>query len=310
MVLNGRLGQYELTQAKGPKGKFGGIWQGKRVADGLLVTAKNLSQDPKGDAVRQVVLSLEHPNIAQSLEVIDVDGNLYLVRAFVEGTSLKTIAQKYSLHKHLSPSFYIEMAIHLLLGLEYLHSKGLVHRDIKPSNIIVKHLPKAHPGTWKPSDVVLIDLELACLYPVHSNTRSPFSMVYSAPEQLLNHNHLVAPSSDLFALTVVLYELMSGTAPWADCNAELLMNLQLTYPLKKPRHVDDALFAIMARAGYKEPFPLPPRRLAPHVVESILAKGVQNRLASAADYRKLLQDYLAGSPKLDRPNWFERFLWG
>jgi serine/threonine protein kinase len=312
LLLNGRFGQYELSQPKGPKGKFGGVWLGKRLGDGLLVTAKKLPQNPFPDEAKlqQVVLSLMHPNLAQSIEVVRHLEDDYLIRTFVEGTSLKIIAKKYSLHKHLAPSFYIEMAIHLLKGLEHLHLNGVVHRDVKPSNIIIKHPPKAHPNTWQPTDVVLIDFELACQFPVVSRTRSPFSMVYSAPEQLLNHNHLVGPWSDVFALTVMLYELMSGTAPWVDCNAEILMNLQLTYPLKKPRHVDDALFAIMAQAGYKEPFPLPPRRLAPQVVEQILLAGTQKRLSSAAEYRQQLEGYLAGSPKLERPNWFERFLWG
>lgn len=313
LTLEGKLGTYHLTPNQQPKGKFGGILLGERLEDGLRITAKKLPKTVSDDeqALRQTIVALQHPNLAPSIETIGHNNDTYLIRPYIEGSSFKTIFKKHSLHKHLEPSFFIEATIHLLNGLEYLHNNNLVHRDIKPANIILRHDKKCRPKDWRPSDVVLIDFEQACHFPVESPSRSPFALVYSPPEQLLNHNELVCPQSDFFALGVTMYEVLAGSPPWVDCNAEILLNLQLTYPMKRPSGIDERLFPILERAAYKERFNLPPRRLAPEVVESILKKGIEQRYANAVDFRQALVDYKRSMPVPIRKanwlvNWFNR----
>lgn len=307
LLLKGQKGTYKLSASDSTKGKFGGILRGERVEDRLAVSAKKLSNSSTDTLLRQKIDQLNHPGLTPTLETIHHQGDTYLIRHFVEGTCFKTILKKHAIHKHLEPSFYAQATINLLRTLEYIHSQGIIHRDIKPSNIIVPHGPKQHPRTWSPAEVVLIDLEQACAFPSHEHARSPFALVYSPPEQLLNHQELVCPASDLFALAVTLFELLAGSAPWVDCNAELLLHLQLTYPMKQRPGIDQPLFEILAKAAYKEPFKLPPRRLANDVIVEILKKGIAMRYQSANEMRVALEDYLVANPSMAKRSLWDKW---
>ncbi|MFT3740030.1 MAG: protein kinase [Breznakibacter sp.] len=307
LTVTGLEGTYRLTPQDAPKGKFGGILRGERIHDGLAVSAKKLPQAtvPDQQSARQKVGHLDHHGITPTIETVEYQGDSYLIRPYIEGTCFKTILKKHAIRKHLEPLFFVKAAVSLLKTLEHVHSKGLVHRDIKPSNLILKHTPQQHPCTWNPSNIVLIDFEQACVYPAAEPSRAPFALVYSPPEQLLNHNELVCPASDLFALSVTLFELLSGSAPWVDCNAEVLMHLQLTYPMRHRPGIDEPLFEILAKAAYKEPFKLPPRRLADEVIVEILGQGIAKRYQSALDMRIELENYLNANPEIPKHN-----LWG
>lgn len=106
---------------------------------------------------------------------------------------------------------------------------------------------------------------------------------------LLKKNSLVCPASDLFALSITLFQLINGRAPYTDCNPEILVNLQLTYPMKQPPRMTDQLFAVLAKAAYKASFRLPPRRLGPEETEQTLQRGIQGRYQSANEMLADLQ---------------------
>lgn len=308
LVLTGASGQYQIDDSQPQKGKFGGFMAGFRSADQLKVAAKRIALPKSTDDQKKLdaILQLQHKALSPTIDIIPAGDVAYVIRPFLEGTSFKTVIKKSSIRKQLGADFFVKATIHLLNGLQQLHENRLIHRDIKPSNIIICHPPGQSPKHWQPENVVLIDFEQACLYPIENRVRTPFALVYSPPEQLLNHNWLVCPSSDLFALTITLYELLAGSAPWVDCNAEILMNLQLTYPMKRPSGIDEQLFEILAKAGYKEPFPLPPKRLAPEVIEGILKKGVAKRYTSVNELTADLQNYLKSHPQKIKQNWWQR----
>jgi len=299
LVLTGASGQYQIDDSQPQKGKFGGFMPGIRQSDQLKVAAKRIALPQSADDQKKlaIIRQLQHKALAPTIDIILAGDVAYVIRPFLEGTSFKTVIKKSSIRKHLGTDFFVKATVYLLNGLQLLHENGLIHRDIKPSNIIICHPPGQSPKHWQPENVVLIDFEQACLYPITNRARSPFALVYSPPEQLLNHNWLVCPSSDLFSLTITLYELLAGSAPWVDCNAEILMNLQLTYPMKRPSGIDEQLFEILAKAGYKEPFPLPPKRLAPEVIEDILKKGVAKRYSSTNEIITDLENYLKQHPQ-------------
>lgn len=310
LILHGQTGTYHLELRNAKPGKFGGVMTGVRLEDHLSVSGKLIpfpDQAEEQERVRRI-LNLNHPNLARTIEVIAFEDKHYLVREYYEGDSLKTILSKGKYHKHLPADFYLKATCSLLQGLEVMHQHGIVHRDIKPSNIIVRHGAKSHPSTWNPADVLLTDFEQSIQFPTLSRNRSPFALVYSPPEQLLNHTWLASPEGDLFSLSVTLYEMLMGSAPWVDCNAEILLNLQLTYPMKKPATMREPLFNILAKAAYKEPFPLPPKRLSGDVIETILQKGISRRYQSAMAMHDDLLNYLTQYPTPLRKS-FWRF-WG
>jgi serine/threonine protein kinase len=308
LVLTSALGHYQLDDNQPQKGKFGGFMPGIRQNDHLKVAAKRIAPTNNAEELRKldIIQQLRHKTLAPTIDVIHNSDAVYLIRPFIEGTSFKAILKKSGIRKQLGASFMVKAMVHLLNGLQLMHDNGLIHRDIKPSNIIIGHPSGQSPKYWQPENVVLIDFEQACLYPIANRARSPFALVYSPPEQLLNHNWLVSPQSDLFALTITMFEMLTGSAPWVDCNAEILMNLQLTYPMKRPSGIDEPLFEILAKAGYKEPFPLPPKRLAPEVIEDILKRGIAKRYTSAKEMITDLQNYLLQHPQHDHRSLWQR----
>jgi len=307
IILHGYTGTYILTQKQGTNGKFGGIHRGHRQEDQLEISAKKLKSG-NNDQLRMIrkLIATNHPALASTLEIIDYRGNSYVIRKYYPGTDLKTILTKKSIYRRVNSSFFVEMAIHLLDGLATLHRHGIVHRDIKPANIIIPHNENEPPNSWKGIQAILIDFEQASLLPCPVS-KIPFALIYSPPEQLLNKGHLTNPTSDLFALGITLYETIAGKPPYQDCNAEILLNLQLSYPVQKPPRMHEPFFSILEKATYKEPFPKPPRLLSSEKIEFIMRKGIQNRYQKAENMKEDLQEYLE-THVLQKPiPWYKRF---
>ena len=293
--IQGANATYRITKDQPhKKGKFGGITIYQSIEDNSLVSVKKIS---KSDFLDRIDLKdIIHPNLSETIEYVENNEGLFLIRRYYHGTDLKTIIKKRIKYNKLDSSFFIKAFAHILNGLSILHQHHIIHRDIKPSNIIFKHAPNASVKIWRPEDVILTDFEQAAIYPIKNRIRIPFALIYSPPEQLLNHNKLVSPASDLFALAISLYEAVAKKPPYEDCNAEILLNLQLTYPLKKPTKMDESLFEILKKAAYKEPFPLPPKRLAPNVITEILERGISKRYKKSEEFRTALNEYLKKLP--------------
>lgn len=300
--LTGHQGTYTLDQ------EFQNIWIGKRNKDNLKVIAKKLKQ--KGETFHQTfehVSKINHPAIAETIELIETKDGTYLIREYYEGTTLKHALDKKSIYRKLNERFFIQLIIELLKGLDLLHQNNILHLDIKPANILIKHNPEEDPKEWKPENVVLLDFEQSLLFPISKNQRNRFTLVYSPPEQLLNRLHLLNPSSDLSAIGIILYEVISGSAPYVDCNAEILVNLQLTYPLKKKPSMRDDFFAIIQKAANKASFPKPPRLLDNVTIESLLKQGIDGRYQNCNDLLKALAEYYTLIED-ERPSWWKLLL--
>lgn len=304
LTLNSASGTYTLNGTMGRRGKFGGVMTG-HDATGRPVTVKALERYNEGLInVLDRVRTLNRPDVAGIIDVFTgSDGRLYIVRELIEGTDLKTIFANKKVYGHIDENNYVKMGIAVLGALEVLHALGVVHRDIKPSNIVLRHQPDADITKCDFSNVAIIDFEQAMTLPYDGTARTQFALIYSPPEMLLKHNELVGPGADLFALATTIYHLVMGKTPYTDCNPEVLINLQLTYPMKKPGRMTDSLFAVLSRAAYKQPFRLPPRRLSPDEITDTLRKGVEGRYASATD---MLADLRQVTSALKPANWFER----
>lgn len=310
LIIEGNTGTYKLETSGQKAGKFGKVMIGKRDEDQLHVIGKLIPPPTTTDEKKRLetIINIKHQNLAQTIEIIEHQEQFYLIREYYEGSSLKHIISKSNLRSKLSAKFFLKASCFLLEGLHDFHQNNLIHRDIKPSNIILRHTPDSNPMEWNPADVVLTDFEQSAIFPVNNRNRSPFALIYSPPEQLLNHNWLTCPATDLFSLAVSIYEMLSGKAPWVDCNAEILLNLQLTYPIKRPSGISEELFKVIAKAAYKESFPLPPKRLAPEVIESILIKGIDHRYQSALDMKSDLEHNIDTLQTITKHSIWDRLL--
>ncbi len=305
ILIKGDTANFLLNQESAKKGRFGTIWQGIRESDQLPVAIKSLKLiHPQATSVLSLLKQINHPCIAPVIDYFIRNHELFVVRPYFAGTDLKTILKNPSIQRKIEGLNYIKMTKALLPALDLIHNHNIVHRDIKPSNILILHSQEQEPETWDFSKVMLIDFEQSTNFPDNSGIRAPFALIYSPPEMLLKYNYLINPSSDLFSLAITLYHLIANKPPYTDCNAEILINLQLTYPMKPTTAMDDLFFSVIAKAAYKEPFPLPPRRMNPPDIERILKLSMEKRYQSA---QAMLEDIdTISAVYKSRPAWYKR----
>jgi serine/threonine protein kinase len=226
-----------------------------------------------------------------------------IIRDYIEGSDIKSILNKPIKYAQIPKSFFTKAFIEVFNAINLLHKNGIIHGDIKPSNILIKHPTHKNIKYWKPSNIALIDFERALLSnPPSENTYHGFSMIYSPPEQILRYPQLLNPTIDIFATCVSLLETLTNKKPLYDCNAEILINLQLTYPIPKPQKMDTTLFEIIKKGFYKEKFPLPPNRLTNNKVIEILKQGIKNRYQDASEIKDDLEKWLQNTP-IKKKHW-------
>ena len=210
------IGRYAITGTLG-EGGMGIVYAardeqlGRSVAIKMLrATAEPAARDRLFREARSAA-SLNHPSICQLYEIGEQDGELFLAMELLQGESLATRL----VHGALPLGEAVSVALGVLHGLEALHRQGLVHRDLKPSNIFLT-----------PHGVKLLDFGLttAVQDPVSDATATRLTQAgtvvgtpqYAAPEQLQRGD--VDTRTDLFAVGVVLYEMLAGRPPFAGAS--------------------------------------------------------------------------------------------
>lgn len=181
----------------------------------------------------RAVSGLRHPNIVQVFDFDVQDDLYYMVLELLEGDSLRARLSDYRGRGQRMPlPEVLRITTDVLSGLDYAHSAGVIHRDIKPANILLT----------KTGQAVLTDFGIAQMIGVAPVTVSGALMgtlSYMAPEQGLEGR--ADARSDIYALGIVLYEMLTGCTPFdADTPLAILMKHRHD-PLPLPRQVDPSL---------------------------------------------------------------------
>ncbi len=153
---------------------------------------------------------LSHPNIITIYDVCREKDVTYIVMQFVEGQSLQGLIDS---GKTFSPQEIIELMKPLCECLDYAHASGIVHRDIKPGNILIDKSGKPYLA-----DFGVARIETSTL--TQSGT-TVGTLSYMSPEQVKGQT--VDSRSDIFALGVILYELLAGKKPFAGDNLSTIV---------------------------------------------------------------------------------------
>ncbi|HEX4584740.1 MAG TPA: protein kinase [Burkholderiaceae bacterium] len=301
-----RIGPYQLVRELG-LGGMAVVWLAQR-ADGAfrrevalkLPLLSHLRRDlaERFARERDILAQLEHPNIARLYDAgLAANGLPYLAMEYVEGQPLTTWcdAQRYSLRERL------KLFLQVLDAVQYAHGCQVVHRDLKPSNILVT----------QSGQVRLLDFGVAKLLADGAEAdRTDLTRVYgrvltpdySSPEQLMSEP--VGPASDIYALGVVLYELLVGNRPYHIKSEPSSLPLELAIRaahVRKPSAQVHAS-AAAARSSNQESLMRALRGDLDAIVLKAAAREPQDRYPSASAFADDLQRYLSGDPVEARPN--------
>ena len=207
----------------------------------------------------RAVGKLQHPNIVSVYDAGIGDHQTYIVMEYIEAQSLATLLKN---KERFSVQKVIDIVFKCCKALEYAHSKNVIHRDIKPGNILL-----TDDGTVK-----IVDFGVAKIRDKFDTVSTGIfgSPSYMAPEQVQENN--VKPSTDLYALCVVFYELLTGKKLFQADNVHTLMYkiLNETPPSLHDCGVDHA------------------NKLQP-ILDEALAKDPENRYPSASDFANALK---------------------
>ncbi len=215
LLQNQEVGPYRLVRALG-EGGMGTVYLAER-ADGLFeqqVAVKLIKRGMDSEAVRrrfvaerQILARLQHPHIARLLDGgLTDDGRSYFVMEYVDGVPIT----KFSATQELGLSARLRLFEKVCRAVEYAHRNLVVHRDLKPSNILV-----TADGTVKLLDFGIAKVLADDETPLFTQTETGLMAMtpeYAAPEQV--KGEAITTATDVYALGIVLYELLTGTRPY------------------------------------------------------------------------------------------------
>jgi len=237
----------------------------------------------------EIGAKLDHPSVMK----VFVDGDrtrTYMVMEWVEGRLLRQVLNE---QRKLPAERAVELALAICDALDYIHRNGVVHRDLKPENIIIDAQGR----------IKLIDFGIAAKAGARRITFARLSETmgtpdYISPEQIKGKRG--DARSDLYALGVMLYEMLTGNVPFQGPNPFAIMNDRLSNNPVPPREVDPNISAQLQEIIYRALERDPGKRYGS---TQEFAWDLQHQDQVGVPERVELRDW-----KLPRPPWTRRIL--
>lgn len=160
--------------------------------------------------------NLAHPNLCPVFDVGEVDGTHYIAMALIKGDTLSSHIRN---NEELPERFAAMTVLKIARAMQEAHGSGIIHRDLKPANIMIDHR----------KEPIVMDFGLACPDELGDDSRLTQegallgSPAYMSPEQLRGDKDSIGQASDIYALGIVLYEILSGRLPFAGNGSTISM---------------------------------------------------------------------------------------
>jgi tetratricopeptide (TPR) repeat protein len=304
MAFSGfRVAGYELVEEIG-RGGMGVVYRAvqqslkRPVALKMILAGAHAGPEERARfrTEAEAAARLIHPNIVQIYEVGEQDGCLFLAMELVDGVGL----DKHFGGRPAPPRQAAQLVKTVARAMHEAHRRGIVHRDLKPANILLVS-GRVVSGEWSenarnsplttqhsPLTPKVADFGLAKLLDGSARHTPTTAFLgtpsYMAPEQALGRGRDIGPTTDVYALGAILYELLTGAAPFegetAAATVELVRSQDPTPPRRRQPSVPRDLEIICLKCLHKEP---------------------GKRYASAEALADDLQRFLAGEPIQARP---------
>jgi WD40 repeat protein/serine/threonine protein kinase len=312
--------RYTLVELIG-EGGMGAVYlasQAMPVKRQVALKLIKTGMDSKGvlarfDAERQALALMDHPNIARIYDGgVTASGQPFFVMELVKGIPLT----EYSDSKRLSVDARLQLFVSVCQAVQHAHQKGIIHRDLKPGNVLVteidgKPTPKVIDfGVAKATEQKLTDMSFADLGAIVGTP------AYMSPEQADPSSMDIDTRTDVYALGVMLYELLTGSPP-IDASkfkrGAILEILRMVREVEPPRpsaklSTADTLPSIAANRSIE---PVKLARLLTGELDWVVMKALEKdrtrRYDSANELAQDLQRYLANEVVEARPpsRWYQ-----
>jgi serine/threonine-protein kinase len=278
------FGRYRLVDMLG-RGGMGEVWRAFDTSMNRVVALKVLPASFAHDTQfqmrfrreAQVAAALDEPHVVPIHDFGEIDGRLYVTMRLIDGKTIQELLES----GPLPPERAVWIVEQIAAALNAAHRVGLVHRDVKPSNILVTDDDFAY----------LIDFGIARAAEATKLTDTGATigtLAYMAPERFTSD--VADARSDVYALTCVLYECLTGSQPFPGDSLERQITSHLTLPPPRPSMVQPGVSPQMD-----------------HVIATGMAKNPDERYASTKDLaaaaRAALSPTPAGQPAPAMMNW-------
>jgi formylglycine-generating enzyme required for sulfatase activity/serine/threonine protein kinase len=221
--------------------------------------------------------TLDHPYLCPVYDAGEIDGQPYLTMAYIEGQSLAALIGDEGWPQRQVAALVGKLA----LALQEAHTQKVTHRDLKPANVMIK-------TTRQRREPVIVDFGLARRDSPQNQRLTRSGQVvgtlgYMAPEQVRGDLNEIGPACDIYALGVILYEMLTGRLPFSGSGIAVAGQILTQTPLPPSAHrtdLDPALEAICLKG---------------------MAKAIGDRYTSMAELAAALTGFLQSSPASPAP---------
>jgi serine/threonine-protein kinase len=306
-----RLGAYTLDRPIG-HGGMGSVWLASRT-DGryqgrVAIKLMNATMRTHISAERitregQILARLSHPNIARLIDAgVTREGQPYLVLEYIEGEEI----DRWCNSRRLSTEQRIGVFLDVLAAVQHAHSQLILHRDLKPSNVLVT----------REGGVRLLDFGVGKLLDDETfasdgdgtqtgrNTTLFCTPAYAAPEQVQS-GQVSTTATDVYALGVMLYVLLTGRHPTTSLGSTPLEQMRAVVEQDAPRLSDSAASRTPQLAGFSPLARREARKLRgdlDNILARALRKNPGDRYATVGELAADLRRYLENKPVHARPD--------
>ena len=285
---------------------FGLVFRGKCEQDGTPVIVrylrnKQLIKSPQHlQLVQNIFLSFNKldEGLVKTFDCIVDENGLYIIREHLQGIDLQQVIFTGDYPHLRNTKFFLTVAEKVCKTLETLHHNKIIHRRIQPNTIFLVANNAGQIDIENPT-VKLLNLEYAQINSqnILGFTSTPYSLYYSAPELVLQANPLINASCDLYSLGITLFEAFAREHAFICENDDknLILNMQLSFPLKPHHRVDKSIFEMLQKATAKHIFKTPPMRYKPEARLKFFYNAQKLRFQSANEMSQciatLIQEY-------------------
>ena len=246
------FGPYHLKRLLG-RGGMGEVYEADHTIKEWTVAVKLMSQTFSNDPIfrermkreARITGRLQEPHVVPIHDYGDIDGQMYLEMRLIEGADLDSVLKRFG---PLTPPRAVAIIAQIASALDAAHAAGVMHRDVKPPNVLITRDDFAY----------LVDFGIASATTDEKLTQLGTAVgtwKYMAPERFSNDE--VTYRADIYALACVLYECLTGAAPYRADSASTLVTAHLMNPIPQPSTqrsgIPKAFDTVIARGMAKKP---------------------------------------------------------